>query len=776
MAGLEVETIDEVRPEFTNVAVGRILTLSRHPNADKLVLCRVEVGSSPPLSIVCGASNITEGDTVPVALVGARLAGDLHVKKAKIRGETSEGMLCSERELGISNEHSGIMILPSGLATGTNLEDALGLVDCVLELGVTPNRPDCLSMLGVAREVAAITRTKLRIPQPELRESESEITSLTSVTIDDGRGCPRYAARLVSDVAIGPSPAWLQQRLQKAGLRPINNVVDVTNYVLIELGHPLHAFDYEKLEENRIVVRRAGAGESIVTLDGMTRDLSKQMLVIADAERPVAIAGVMGGANTEVTEQTRKVLIESAYFDPVSIRRTSKALGLSTEASYRFERGADPEMVIHALDQTAALMAQLAGGAVARGRIDQYPGRFVPPEIRLRHSRIKKILGVEIPRDDVVSILSSLGFAVISDEPAMAKIRVPSHRPDVSAEIDLIEEVARIHGYEKIEATYPQDAAIMTRGVQPRPREDEGRNALTSCGFSEIITFSFGSPADMADFANATPGNGIHPIRMKNPLAEDESVLRITHIPALLRTVQKNVNLGNKGLKVFEVGKVYWPVAGEPLPDERLCIAAAATGLFHEVNWRDKPAEADFFYMKGVAETLLDILGYSLMETRRASHAGFHPGICADILVDGVTIGKVGEIHPALIQKYDIGQKVSLFEIDLSAAEPQRRREHGYEKPSRFPYSERDLAIVVDDAVEAAALYSAIRTAGGEMLKRVVLFDMYRGKQVGEGKKSLAFNLRFQSSDRTLTDEEVTAAFNRVVEELEKRFGAKLRA
>jgi phenylalanyl-tRNA synthetase beta chain len=700
----------------------------------------------------------------------------MKVKKTKIRGEQSVGMLCSERELGLSDDHSGIMILPPDVPIGAPFAEALQLADTVLELSVTPNRSDCLSMIGVAREVAALTKDRARPPEFTVPESGPDTTTLTSVTIDDDLGCPRYAARIVAAVTIGPSPLWMQERLKKAGLRPLNNVVDVTNYVLIELGHPLHAFDYEKLEENRIVVRRARGGESFVTLDGAERALSKDMLVIADAQQPVAIAGVMGGANSEVTEQTRTVLIESAYFDPMTIRRTSKALGLSTEASYRFERGADPDMVITAINRAASLMAELAGGTIAKGAIDEYPRKIASPEIRLRHARTAHMLGIDVPAEDTVAILKSLGFEVLVEESDAVQVRVPSYRPDVTAEIDLIEEVARIYGYDNIVPTYPQDTTVMSRGQKPRRPEDTCRGTLRSCGFSEAITFSIGAPGDMADFGNAGDNSPGGPIHLMNPLAEDASVLRTSLVPGLLRNIRMNCNAGAKDMKVFEIGKVYWPVEGELLPNERTFVCAAATGLLQPINWRGTPAEIDFFTMKGVAETVLASLGAASAEAKRASCAGFHPGVCADLVIGGTTVGTVGEIHPGLLDKYDFGQKVFVLELDIDTLESAAEEERTYEKFSRFPHADRDLAVVIDEAVETGALTSAIAEAGGEILRRVLLFDVYRGNQVGEGKKSLAFNLRFLSSERTLTDEEVGAACDRILKVLTDRFGARLRA
>jgi phenylalanyl-tRNA synthetase beta chain len=680
-------------------------------------------------------------------------------------------MMCSERELGLGDDHAGIMILPADARVGESLEGFLGLTDSVLELGVTANRPDCLSMLGVAREVAAITRKNISAPSSDVRESGPDIASLTSVTIDDPGGCPRYAARIVRNVKPGPSPAWMQRRLLKAGLRPLSNIVDVTNYVLIELGHPLHAFDYDKLDESRIVVRRARKGEKIVTLDGSDCELTEQMLVIADAEKAVAIAGVMGGATSEVTDQTRNVLIESAYFDPVSIRRTSKSLGLSTEASYRFERGADPEMALTALDRAAALMAELAGGKIATGRIDCYPRKVAQAELTLRHERVKRIIGADIPPETSISILESLWMKIVSQEPGLARVLAPSFRPDIKGEIDLIEEIARIYGYESIPPTYPQDSAVMKRGLQPSLPEDGCRGALRGSGFSEVITFSFGSPADMADFINGRD----EMIRLRNPLTEDTSALRTTMIPGLLRAVLFNFNAGNKDLKIFEIGKTYWPVVGQTLPDERSFVCVAATGNLRPISWRTPPAAIDFFDLKGVAETLLESQGCASAEWVKAVHRGFHPGLSADIVAGGKRIGRIGEIHPDLLSKYEFSQKVCVFEIDLSSFEKQPGRGEKYEKVSRFPYSDRDMAIVVDEHLEASALRSTIAMAGGNMLRRVNLFDIYRGKQVGEGKKSVAFSLRFQSDERTLTDEEVTAVFDRIIGELEKRFSSKLR-
>lgn len=776
MAGVEVEAVEDIKPDFDKVIVGHVLKISPHPNADKLVLCEVDAGGGSPLGIVCGAANMKEGDKVPVAVVGAKLAGGIKVKKTKIRGEASEGMMCSECELGLGEDHSGIMILPPDTKVGDPFEEVMGLSDVVLELGITPNRADCLSMIGVAREVAAVTHTEARRAEFDVPEEGPDTTSLTSVTIDDAGGCPRYAARVVEGVKIGPSPSWMRQKLIKAGLRPLNNIVDITNYTLIELGHPLHAFDYHKLEENRIIVRRARGGEAIVTLDGAERELSAKMLVIADAKRPVAIAGVMGGANSEVTEQTTTVLIESAYFDPVSIRRTSKSLGLSTEASYRFERGTDPEMAVIALDRAAALMAELAGGKIAKGRIDEYPRKIERPEIKLRYERVKRILGIEIPREKTASILSSLGFEILSEESEALEIRAPSYRPDVTLEIDLIEEVARIYGYDKIASTYPQDSTVMSRGMQSASLEETCQSVLRASGFSEVITYSFGAPGNMADFSGGEGDGRSTPVKMKNPLTEDASVLRTTIIPGLLQSLGTNVSAGNKDLKIFETAKVYWPAEDDVLPEERTFVCAAATGLSRPMDWKGKPEEIDFFDLKGVAETLTESLGFEAMQTAKSSREGFHPGMCADILIGGNTVGKIGEIHPGILDKYEIDQKVFLFEIDLDALEAKPEAERKYEKFSRFPCAERDLAVVVDESVGAAAVNTAIAEAGGDILINVVLFDVYKGKQVGGGKKSLAFGLRFQSDERTLTDEEIIAASNKIMKTLEKRFGAKLRA
>jgi phenylalanyl-tRNA synthetase beta chain len=500
------------------------------------------------------------------------------------------------------------------------------------------------------------------------------------------------------------------------------------------------------------------------------------MLVIADAANPVAVAGIMGGASSEVTEQTTTVLLESAYFDPGSIRRTSKALGLSTEASYRFERGADYEMLIVALDRAASLMAELAGGAVARGLIDEYPRPFAPQEVSLRYRRLERILGIEVPPKTAVSILDSLGFRIVSEESESVRVVVPSYRPDISAEIDLIEEVARIFGYNRIEATYPQDTTVMTRGAQQRSLEDDGKLLLKGCGFSEVINLSLGAPSAMADFPESYRGRTPEPIPLKNPLTEDASVLRTTLLPGLLRCLRDNINAGARDLKIFEIGRVYWPAEGEVLPEEPNFVCAAATGQSKPMHWKGGTDDVDFFEMKGVIETFLESLGATEPGVVRASWRGFHPGACADIVVAGKSIGRLGEIHPSLLEKYEIDQNVYVFEMSLTDLESFPATERLYRKISRFPCADRDLAIVVDEHTEADALKTVITKAGGPLLKNARLFDIYRGAQVGEGRKSLAFSLRFQSDERTLTDEEVQAACDNILKALEEEFEAQLRA
>ncbi|MCZ6680681.1 MAG: phenylalanine--tRNA ligase subunit beta, partial [Candidatus Poribacteria bacterium] len=661
MLGIETEAMRQLGKGLDGVVVGRINAVRRHPKADKLVLCDVDVGEGNDLQIVCGAPNAREGLIAPVACVGAQLPNGMTIKAAKLRGETSQGMLCSEKELAISDETSGLMELPGDLQIGMPLVEALGLDDAVLELEVTPNRPDCLSMIGVAREIRVSTGNPLNLPQVDVQEGTTDIRALTSVTIEAPDLCPRYAARVIRGVKIASSPTCLQRRLEAIGVGAINNVVDITNFVLMEYGHPLHAFDYHRLAENRIVVRRAQPGECLKTIDEETHTLTSDMLVIADAEKAVALAGVMGGFDSEIIEQTVDVLLESAYFHPPSIRKTSKALGMHTEASHRFERGADPEGVIPAINRAAQLIAEIAGGEVCAGIIDAYPGKREAIRIALRPERVNFVLGTDIAEDSMRDILTRLGFSV-SDA---FEVTVPTFRPDVEREVDLIEEVARVYGYDNIPVTLPT-GDIPTPMVDARGElRERVKTYLLGCGMMEAINYSF-CHSNILDRIRLAPDDPLRQVvSIRNPLSEELSIMRTTLLPGLLENAQRNRNHQVNDVQFFELSKVFLPVADRELPDEPERLAGIIAGNVGSGVYGDSFRPADFFDIKGVVEGLLDLCGISDYTLDRADHPTFHPGRCAEIRVKGERLCLFGEAHPAVLENYNLSQKAYLFELDF---------------------------------------------------------------------------------------------------------------
>jgi len=770
MAGLEVDSVEKLDTGLDKVVVGKILNIKQHPNADKLVLCDVDAGDET-LKVVCGAPNTKEGMVAPLALVGAALPSGMEIRAAKVRGESSYGMLCSEKELGFSEDAAGLMELSSELKSGTPLAEALGLDDTVLDIDLTPNRPDCLSIFGVAREVSAATGNPLRQPQITMTEGDTKASNLTSVTILDPDLCPRYAARIIRGVEVASSPAWMQQRLEAVGLRGINNVVDVTNYVLMELGHPLHAFDYNLLAENRIVVRRAREGEEIVSIDEETRKLTDDMLVIADAEKPVAVAGVMGGFHSEVTETTTDVLLESAYFNPVSIRKTSKALGMHTEASHRFERGMDIEGLITAIDRTAQLIQELAGGEICKDIVDAYPIKPEPTKIRLRPERVNYVLGTDIPVDKMKGILTDLEFEVSGD----GEVTVPTFRPDATREIDLIEEIARIYGYDNIPFALPT-GDIPLADMNPKAvLRDKAKSAMLDCGLTEAINYSFYSPK-VFDLINLPEDSAYRKVMsLKNPLSEEQSIMRTTLIPSLLENVRWNVNRQVADVKLFELSSTYIPKGEGELPHERELIAGAISGSMGLGTWADPKREADFFDIKGIVEVLLEELGILKYEVKLTENSTLHPVRNAELLVKGESIGTLGEVHPDVLDNYDIQQRVYIFELDFDKLTELADTKRAFKQISQYPSVSRDIAIVVSDDIASGETAHIIQTTGGELIASIKLFDVYTGKPIPEGKKSLAYAIEFQA-DRTLTDEEVDKIQLKIVSRLEKEIGAELRS
>ena len=805
LAGLEVAAIEQVGAEWDRdkFFVGQILEVRPHPNADRLTVAIVDYGAGEPLAVVTGAPNVRVGDRgqkVAFAKVGARLidghAEELRyftLKPAVIRGIRSEGMLCSEKELGISDEHEGIMILPDDAPVGMPLADYLG--DVVLDLDLTPNLAHCFCVVGVAREIAALTgqrlKRELRGPKELKGPSAPSDASVPFVDIQiaDPDLCPRYSAALVRNVTVGPSPFWMRRRLTLAGMRPINNIVDITNYVMLELGQPLHAFDYDRLEERAngkptIIVRRAKPGEKIVTLDGVERDLAEDMLLITDPAGPIAIAGVMGGLETEVTEETRDVLIEAANFSNISIRRTSRALKIPSEAAARFGRGISPELTVPALARAAELMRDLAGGTVEEGFADAYPVKQERRVVEITPAEVERILGLQLSAEEIVAILESLEFRC-QRQGDIIRAAVPYYRLDVSIPADLIEEVARVYGYDRLPSTLLSDELPPQRRNLALEGEERTRDILVGCGLQEVITYSLTS---LESIRKLTPGGGevdeSQYLKLANPLSSEREYLRRTLMASLLETVRDNLRFRDR-VAIFEIGRVYLPREdvgvqhAEPLlPEEPRRLGVAMTGPRAERSWLTGTSEPmDFFDLKGVVEALLSRLGIKDYAVHPAEHPTFHPGRTATLTISGAEVGVLGEVHPLVREAFDLpDQPVCLAEFDLEALLEQAEAARYFEPISRFPAVIQDLAVVVDEEVPAQRVREVILRAGGELLRRVELFDVYRGEPVPPGKKSLAYSLTYQAQDRTLTDQEVAQVQERIVRCLAEELGARLRA
>ncbi len=776
MAGLEVDAVEDYTPAFTGVVTAKILTMKRHPDADKLHLLEVTTGGEP-LPIVCGAPNMKPGDVVALATVGATIPGGYVIKSSKIRGEASEGMLCSEDELGIGPDASGLLILPPDTPLGKDLVDVLELRDTVLDIGITPNRADCLSIIGIAREAAVLCGKKLRYPKISFKESSEDIRSITSVEIQDPDFCPRYTARVIRGVRILPSPKWMRLRLEAVGLRAINNVVDVTNFVMMELGQPLHAFDFRFLEEGRIVVRRSREGEPFVSLDGKTRALNAETLMICDGRKPVAIAGIMGGENSEVKDDTETVLLESAYFNPSTIRRGARFLGMGTDAAFRFERGIDPEGVLRALDRAAQLIADLSGGMVCRGHIDAYPKKVaVSGPIPLRMKRLGQILGTDVKESEAVRIFKGLEMTVKKEGKGVLSVKPPTFRVDLWREIDLIEEVARIHGYDKIPVTVP---AIPVPGeLHDRKREFESavRSSLNGQGFTEVLNYSFISPLSAEVLALPEQDERRRFVRIANPLTEDQAVMRTTLLWGLLETMRRNVNAGSPDLKLFELGKVFIARDEGELPCEVNKLALLLTGARYGENWHFQSLTADFYDIKGALEALAGSLRAGEINCVAASDIPYlHPGRAARVFVAGKEIGSIGELHPDVAVRMDLRGRAYVLEIETDPLTGLAAADVRYREYSRFPSMLRDVAFLVGADVEAGRVIGLVKAAGEELLETVDVFDVYSGKGIPEGMKSLGLRFTYRSATRTLTDEDTGQVHGRLVKKIVEATGARIR-
>ena len=777
MAGLEVEGMETIGAGFEQVIASRVLEVRPHPDADRLSVCMVETGKGV-IQVVCGAPNVEAGVFAPLALPGAKLPGGGVIKKGRIRGEMSEGMLLAEDELGLTNDHGGIMILSGPLPSGVPLADVLSIPDTIFDLSITPNRPDCTCIIGIAREIAAVTGETLRLPEIVLNESESlPIYDLTNVSILDPQGCPRYTAGMIQGVKQGISPFWMRYRLYQSGVRSINNLVDVTNYVMLEMGQPLHAFDYHRLRENRIVVRRAEAGEEFSTLDGQNRKLSPDILMICDGEKPVALAGIMGGLNSEVVEETRDLLIESAFFDPVTIRRGSKFLGLSTEASYRFERGADINGTIRALKRAMSLISDLAGGRISRGIIDNFPGRTVLPSIPFRTEKANAALGISLNREKMKGILKSLEMEVEDLGENDLTVKPPSFRVDLQREVDLIEEVARLYGFDKIPVTYPSirpSDEIESSELQLR---DGIRPIMTGLGFSEIITYSFISP-DSIDRMGAEENSDLKAFTViMNPLSADQSVLRTSLIPGLLGVVRTNLNHGERNLKLFEWGKVFFQREKDKQPVEKLCLAAAMTGSYSGKKWYDQERPVDFYDIKGAVEVLLEEIGLSnLRFGGDEKPCAFDPEYSCGITFSDRIIGRLGKVSSRVIDAYDLREEnIFVFELDIETVLSVQPIERGFKPFAKYPAVYRDLSILLDRSVESARIVDTIIRQGRGLTESVDIFDLYEGDKIAASEKAVALRICFRSESRTLGGDEINRLHDSIVEAIRLETGGRLR-
>jgi len=778
MSGLEVKGIQTMGGTWDKVVIGEVIALNPHPNADRLKLATVDLGTEQ-VTTVCGAPNIELGQRVTFAHIGARLV-DPHteettvLKPAKIRGVASEGMVCSEKELGISDSHEGILVLPPEAPIGTPLSAYLG--DIIFDLDVTPNRSDCLSVIGVAREIAALTGEPLRLPQINYEELEDSIGSFASVDIVEPDLCPRYCASLVTGIKIAPSPGWLQQRLNSCGMRPINNVVDVTNYVMLEYGQPLHAFDYHKLKGRQIIVRRAGNGKTITTLDGSKRALNPDILVIADKEEAVAVAGIMGGLDSEVTGQTDTILLESANFNQAAIRRGCSHLQLQGEASIRFDKGLNSELPLLPLKRATQLLLELAGGRAAKGIIDVYPGKSKPKPILLSAQEVKRLSGLKVNVNGILKVLKALGFECQEGNlSSQISVSVPYWRSDVKCSADLVEEVVRIIGYEKIPITrlgspLPQQKSKLSPSAQQSNLKDKLRSMLTGFGFQEILTYSLVSLEKLQKISLKLELK-IPPLKVANPMTREQEYLRTSLRAGLLSTLSHNQKFGQAGIRFFEIGKVFLP-RDKDLPEEKDMLCAVLSGPRAKLSWQADKEPLDFFDAKGVVENLLNQLGLKASFDIGDDEILFL-GRGADIIVEDDKVGIVGDVHSRVEQAFELSGTACLIEIDLEKLLSKITRIKEYQSIPRFPSVIRDIALVVDEQVSYRTMENIIRSF--PLVKRVILFDLYRGKQIAEGKKSFAIRIIYQSPSYTLTDEEVDQTQEQMLARLHQELGATLR-
>ncbi|WP_202708083.1 phenylalanine--tRNA ligase subunit beta [Sporosalibacterium faouarense] len=772
MSGSHVDSIEEIDKGVNNVVVGKIEKIVSHPNADKLVITTIDVGEEK-LQIVTGATNINEGDYVPVALVGAKLPNGMKIKKSKLRGEPSFGMLCSAEELGIDEGliikelKNGIYILDKEYPLGQDIKEVMGLNSVVIDFEITPNRPDCLSIVGMARETAATLNRDLECPQIKIENEVDQIDQyVNGIEVKDEELCPRYYARVVKDIDVKPSPLWLRRKLAEAGVRPINNIVDITNYVMIELGQPLHAFDLENIKGKKVTVRRATGSEKIETLDDVERELNDSMLVIADNEKPIAVAGVMGGANSEVSEETKTILIESANFNGRSVRLTSRALGLRTDASSRYEKGLDSNLANEACNRVCQLIEEIGAGTVVAGNIDIYKSVAKEKVIDLRPFRVNNMLDIDLAADQMMETLNRLGLeSKVNGE--NIEVTVPTFRQDVEQEADLIEEIGRIYGFDKIPPV--PLVGTLTKGEKSTARriEDNITDILVGLGLNEITTYSFVSPK-VYDKVNLPKGSLKRQyVEIMNPLGEDFSVMRTTLVPNMLEVLTRNYKYDVDRAWAFEIGNIFRPtsvpVKSLPYENKTLCI-----GMYGKV---------DYFDIKGIVDSMLKRLGITNQEyLREENYVTFHPGRTANITKNNHVLGTIGEVHPDVLENYGMKERIYIAELDLEIIGILSNLERKYKELPKYPAISRDIALVLDKDILVKDIEKIIWDNGNKLVEGIELFDIYTGDQIPEGKKSVAYSITYRSLDKTLTDEEIAKVHDPIVKALKENLNAELRA
>ncbi len=766
MSGSKVEGVSVTGAGIENVVAGRVTAMERHPDSDHMFICQVDAGTGRELTIVTGAQNVSVNDMVPVALDGAKLPGGIEIKTSKLRGVMSEGMLCSLAELGLDTHdypyaiENGIFIMQEPCAPGDDIRSVLGLGDSVVEFEITNNRPDCLSVIGLAREAAATFGTDLHIPQPQVKGSGDDISKYLTIRIDEPALCPRYTARMVKNIKIEPSPAWLRRRLRASGIRPINNIVDITNYVMQEYGQPMHAFDYSCVGGEQIIVRRAAAGEELETLDGNVRKLTPNMLIIADETKPIAVAGVMGGGNSEIVDGTRTIVFESANFNGTSVRKTAIALGMRTDASGKFEKGLDPEGTIPAVQRACELVEMLGCGEVIDGMIDVVAKPYEEKTVKLEPDKINALLGTDIDREYMVKVLEKLDFTVTGDT-----IHVPSWRSDIEHYSDIAEEVARFYGYDVVESTMMRGRTAQGGWNEKQLTENRLNALCQAMGFNEILTYSFGSKSAWDKIRLPADSPLRQALIIQNPLGEDRSVMRTTPMPSMLEVMATNAARRNPSVRLYERAKVFHPLPDSPLADEQMWLVLGEYG-----------AGADFFQLKGCVEAVLrDMRVADVTFTAQRDDAAFHPGRCACIASGDKAIGVMGQVHPAVCDAYGLDHGSVYAQLDIAAMRACQGPERTFTALPRFPAVSRDIALVCAADIPVADLVATIRAAGKPYLEKAELFDVYTGDPIPAGSKSVAFSLTLRAPDQTLTEEHTAETIGAILSSLAAEHGASIR-